>query len=163
MMDTENVRQEINKHMTTNISNLDKILGLAPVSSNNAVDVIAPQKLEILTDDDVISKKFEEDFNMARENIMNMLFTAREAVADMNVIAKDHEGAKDFEALNSLIKTVVESSNHLVDLYNRRSHFAKKNKSDDEGDTIHVENAIFTGSTRELMNVIKKIRKGSLE
>lgn len=114
------------------------------------------------------SEQMDSDFNKVRKDVLGSLETAKEAVEYMLTIAKDKEDSKSFEALNGLLKTVVDTSSQLLTLYNKREEYRDRRNRGKKGsetkdvstDTnISVNNAVFVGTPAELKEYIQKLRE----
>lgn len=101
----------------------------------------------------------DNDFTYARENFYDVIEKGREAMEELLEIAKADESPRAFEVLAQLMKNMSETNEKLLDLH------IKKKKIDEEEDgnsgirTQNVTNALFVGSTAELLKMIKQESK----
>lgn len=121
---------------------LDKALGLAPYNPQN--DVPTPPKVD--------AKNAEAEIDEAKDHIISARDLAMQAVQNMLDIAQQSQNSKDYETLNSLIKTYADVSTMPVDLEVKRQKMTGKNTNDD---VKQVNNNLFVGSTAELLKMIK--------
>jgi hypothetical protein len=100
---------------------------------------------------------FNADFEEARRNMIYLIETAKTALEDVHVIAKEKEGAKEYEALNQLLRTVGDASGNLMKLHQARKKFKETSRTKDEmNNGIAVGgNAVFVGSSSELRKLLK--------
>jgi hypothetical protein len=69
-------------------------------------------------------------------------------------IARESEKARDFEVAGNLIKTVVEASKELLEVQKKMRDMTGKKDSG----TTNIKNAVFVGSTTELLKAMQEIR-----
>jgi len=103
----------------------------------------------------------EEDYLLARKTLRNLIEKGNDAIEEISQIARQQESARGFEVVSTLIKTVGETTK---DLYNLQKMTKDLKGPDPESDprkkntdsNISVENAVFVGSTAELLSALKK-------
>jgi hypothetical protein len=78
-----------------------------------------------------------------------------EAIDDMLAIARQSEKARDFEVAGNMIKTVVDASKELLEVQKKMRDITGKK----ETVTQNIKNAVFVGSTTELLKAMKDIKK----
>lgn len=107
----------------------------------------------------------DDDFRMARDNIVEVTEVAKEAITELADIARQSQHPRAYEVLAGLIKTVIESQNNIVDLHQKRKNFKDgrgESKPDAEGDTINdnrVQN-VFVGTPSELQKLMNNRSHG---
>jgi hypothetical protein len=135
------------------------ILDLTPTVQTTGTEIVEAKSQ---TEED---PQFDEDFITARENILNVIVKVNEAAEYMSEIAKDKEDAKSFEALNGLYKTILSATAILLDTHHSKAK-KKKNSPDDTkniGDQFNIHNAVFTGTAKDLQQLVQNMRKGKNE
>jgi predicted DNA binding CopG/RHH family protein len=103
----------------------------------------------------------DEDYRLVRNTLRNLIEKGNDALEDISTIARQNESARGFEVVANLIKTVGETSK---DLYNLQKMKRDLKDPDPESDPrkktadghINVEQAVFVGSTAELLSAIKQ-------
>ena len=103
----------------------------------------------------------DEDYRLVRNTLRNLIEKGNDALEDISTIARQNESARGFEVVANLIKTVGETSK---DLYNLQKMKRDLKEPDPESDPrkkntdghINVEQAVFVGSTAELLSAIKQ-------
>lgn len=134
------------------------------------VEVVEPKKLslsEIESEEEQERLKKEEeqfnrDFESARSNILYVLDGAKDSLEKISRIADDKETAKEFDALNNLLRTIADSSSVLMNLHERKKKYRQSQgggKSNDS--TTNINNAVFVGNSTELKDFIKKMKSES--
>ncbi len=109
--------------------------------------------------DDGEEIQIKQDFEEASHNIKDALEWAKEAAEKVLAIAQDSEDDKDFNALNGLLKTIIDGSEKSVSLYTRKmEYFEKKRKvyapSDANRPQFHIDKAVFSGTLDQMISAI---------
>ncbi len=101
----------------------------------------------------------DTDFQYARENMYDIIEKGRDAMEELLEIAKAEESPRAFEVFGQLLKNMSDSQEKLMELHQ------KKQKLESDGDrqevtrAQNVTNALFVGSTAELLKLVKKETK----
>lgn len=130
-------------------------LGLAlgiPVQSTNT-DVVLVTQVANPSNTDV-----QNDYAFARQNLYDVLTKGISALGEMTDIAKQSQHPRAYEVLSGLIKTLGETNERLMNLQKDKLELDEL-ESGDEGGSIHVANAIFVGTTSELLDMAKANKK----
>ena len=99
------------------------------------------------------------DFQYARENMYHIIERGRDAMDELLEIAKAEVSPRAFEVFGQLLKNMTDSQEKLMELHQ------KKQKLESDGDrqevtrAQNVTNALFVGSTAELLKLVKKETK----
>ena len=101
-------------------------------------------------------KEAEEDFNVARTNVKDILDKGSEALHSILRIAEASEHPRAFEVAANLIKTLTDSNKSLLDLHEKRHQLApvKTEEAKPDGPSV-TNNNVFVGTTAELLELIK--------
>ena len=141
---------------------LEKLLNLEPIEK---------EKQELIIHDDEPLEKEEsntellnKDFNLARDNMLNVLKKSNEAANKALLIAEEKEDARSFEALNGILGSISSAAMNLLELHSKKtkinSDLLKTSSTDKEnnGGTMNVQNAnIFVGSPKQLNDMLKSL------
>lgn len=126
-------------------NNLDKLLNIAP--GDNLPAVIEKK----------MNTQISDDFEYARENMMEVINKGQEALFDLMDVAKQSQHPRAYEVLATMMSTMVGASKDLLDLQ------AKKKKimeDDPSASPQQVTNNLFVGSTAELQKYLKRHKDG---
>jgi hypothetical protein len=126
-------------------NDLDKLLNIAP--SDNLPAVIEKK----------MNTQISDDFEYARENMMEVINKGQEALFDLMDVAKQSQHPRAYEVLATMMSTMVGASKDLLDLQ------AKKKKimeDDPSASPQQVTNNLFVGSTAELQKYLKRHKDG---
>jgi hypothetical protein len=148
----------------------DEISAKPPVSLNSENEVSSENELPVLGGSaafpqDSEDMKIQKDFDDSRNNIMDALEIAKEALEKMAAIAHESEKDKDFIAVNNLVKTIIDGSEKSVSLYTRKIEYLEKKKKiffpDDKGKDenrkqgVYIDKAVFTGTLDQMISSIE--------
>ena len=126
-------------------NDLDKFLNIAP--GDNLPAVIEKK----------MNTQISDDFEYARENMMEVINKGQEALFDLMDVAKQSQHPRAYEVLATMMSTMVGASKDLLDLQ------AKKKKimeDDPSASPQQVTNNLFVGSTAELQKYLKRHKDG---
>lgn len=134
---------------------MEQIFDVAPLEFdedfNNELQEYIPKQsggeLSELLDHDL-----REDYEKTRDSIDSLIAKGTEAIDDMLSIARQTEKARDFEVAGNMIKTVVEASKELLEIQKKMRDITGKK----ETVTNNIKNAVFVGSTTDLLKSIKE-------
>jgi len=102
----------------------------------------------------------DDDFEFARRNLRDVIEKARPALNSAIDFANTSESPRAFEAVSGIIDSLTTSSSELVKLHRERAETRRvestgANRKDSSSNTsVHVDRAIFVGSTAELQKLI---------
>ena len=101
----------------------------------------------------------DEDYALVRSTLRNLIEKGNDALEDISTIARQNESARGFEVVANLIKTVGETSKDLYNLQKMKRDLKEPDPASDPrkktAEGINVEQAVFVGSTAELLAAIK--------
>ena len=103
------------------------------------------------------SENLDEDFELARETIKDTLTTTQSAMTELLMIAQSSQHPRSFEVLATLASTMNQLSKQLIDLHQVKSKIqqpAKNGKAEPAQNGVSVQNAVFVGSTEDLLKMI---------
>lgn len=110
-------------------------------------------------DENALEESAENDFKRVRETLHGLIDTGSVAISDMHHIAQHDEQARSFEVLATLIKTVSETAEKLLDSHDKKNKirgFTPDRRMVDPSMTgINVDKAVFVGTTADLLKQLK--------
>jgi hypothetical protein len=140
-----------NKHNDKTKSDNDK--------TNLDNDIIeAEYKEEYLPSTDVKYTQVDAEFEYARGNIIRILETSNEVLINTAELALESDHPRMVEVYSGLIKNIADINKSLFDIREKKMKIKGELQDVEEnapGDTIN-NNAIFVGSTEELLQVMNK-------
>lgn len=94
----------------------------------------------------------EQDTEVARGNLKNLLDKGNKAIEELAVVARDSQHPRAYEVLGGMLKNLADMNKDLLELQKRKQDLlGKKTDSKD----VNIDKAVFVGSTAELMKLIK--------
>lgn len=134
------------------------------VVSNNSLTGTIVQGDESL--EGVLPPESDEDYELARANMANLILKGEKGLDEMFEIAKQSENPRAFEVFANLLKTLMDGNEKLLDIGYKRLEQARKEikqrNSDGpshKGTTKVTNNTLFVGSTKELLQELEDMRK----
>lgn len=133
---------------------LSNVFGVAPTP---------PQNTEVITQDGEIitppNDKIENDYDIARGNLRELLTTGKAALEHALEVAKSSEHPRAFEVVGNLMKQLADVNQQLMDIHQQKQKLDGPKETKKSGDRV-TNNAIFVGSTNELSKMIKNMNRG---
>ena len=99
------------------------------------------------------------DFQYARENMYHIIERGRDAMDELLEIAKAEESPRAFEVFGQLLKNMTDSQEKLMELHQRKQKLESDGERQEVTRAQNVTNALFVGSTAELLKLGKKEAK----
>ena len=137
--------------MKTNLEkNMEAIFDL-PTDTRPMSEVIEESRVTVMNEIPSTDNDIDDDYKYARENLKEIIDSAQQSIADLASIASTSESPRAYEVLSTMMKTIVDANHGLLDIHKS----VKKLKEDTDSAPKNVTNALFVGSTSDLMNLIK--------
>jgi gas vesicle protein len=115
-------------------------------------EVIEESRVTVMNEIPSTDNDIDDDYKYARENLKEIIDSAQQSIADLASIASTSESPRAYEVLSTMMKTIVDANKDLLDIHKS----VKKLKEDNNTSAPkNVTNALFIGSTSDLMNLIK--------
>jgi hypothetical protein len=136
--------------MTKNFDSIDKALN---VESSIVEIESSPTKIETVVETSKIDIDIKKDYEYTRSNLYSLIEKGQEAVNGILELAGEGDSPRAYEVAGQLIKNIGDVTDKLIDLQ-------KKMKDLDEdrapkGPNSVTNNAVFIGSTSELLKTLK--------
>jgi len=94
------------------------------------------------------------DATYARENIRALIDAGIPTLQNLIRIANDSQHPRAYEVATQLMKTMSDLNKDLMEIHKKELELSEKTAST-ENAPIHVKNAVFVGTTKELRNHLK--------
>jgi hypothetical protein len=107
----------------------------------------------------VSASDIEDDYNLARTTIKNLIKKGNDVIDDMAELARQSESPRAYEVLSTMIKTISETTKDLYDIHKKTKDIRETTKEKPIDPNITVEKAVFVGTTAELLKKVKEERK----
>lgn len=124
---------------------------------------MAQEALENKTETTPVDKASQDDdFKEAKRNLKSLIERGTSALNGLYILAQSSENARAYEVLGGLIKTLSELNGDLVGLHEKKAKIdgatakaAGPASVTVEGNQV-VNNVVFSGTTKELNDLIEK-------
>ena len=137
---------------------IEKHLELGEKLPKNDVKIINTSVENIPTVIDDNGNK-DNDFQYARENLYDIIEKGRDAMEELLEIAKAEESPRAFEVFGQLLKNMSDSQEKLMELHQKKQKLENDGERQEVTRAQNVTNAMFIGSTAELLKLVKKETK----
>ena len=134
----------MSEHKLTDILGIESLPVSLPAPIPDVVMVPAPS-----------ANTVETDAAYARENIRTLIQTSTPALANLISIATESQHPRAYEVVSQLIKTISELNKDLLDVHVQERKLTGNTAAPTTGE-IHVKNAVFVGTTKDLHEQLKK-------
>lgn len=138
---------------------IDEFLGLE--SSTETQELVVTKPAEVVSSGNP-EKDLEHDFNVARSTLHNALEKGNELVDNANFFAKEKQDSRSVEAAAMAQKELRDTAIALVGLHKTKKEIERVAGTGNNGDTNITQNAVFIGSTGELLKQMKEINKNGV-
>ena len=96
----------------------------------------------------------DADSSIARSNIKNLIDKGTNSIDDLLRVAKESEHPRAYEVAANFIKTLADLNKDLLEIQKRKQELKPQNNQSNS--PINVKNAVFVGSTAELLKQIRE-------
>lgn len=107
------------------------------------------------------------DFEHARKVQLDLISTGQEALQDMIEVARESEHPRSFEVLATLMKTISDVNDRLLDGHRKKKDILRKDTKDqamlEKPSTNTTNNIIFSGTTSEMQEKLKELQDNVIE
>ncbi len=139
--------------MTKLNENLSTLLDIEPIKfeDNSNLVIENGESLPVVSDNAV-----DEDTEYSRKNIKELISKGNMAFDQLLHVAKESEHPRAYEVVATMIKNLSDLNKDLLDLQKKKKDLSPKDYSS-KSQNINVDKAVvFTGSTNELIKLIKQ-------
>ena len=140
---------------------IEKHLDLEELSSHYTKNEVKVLNTNEVSPPIVINGEGEKDtdFQYARENMYDIIEKGRDAMEELLEIAKAEESPRAFEVFGQLLKNMSDSQEKLMELHQKKQKLENDGERQEVTRAQNVTNAMFIGSTAELLKLVKKETK----
>lgn len=97
----------------------------------------------------------EADLEYVRANLYDLMGNGTEAISQMMQLAKESQHPRTYEVLSNFIKNMGDVSDKLIQLHKSKKELTATEENTKQAAGINVEQAVFVGSTADLLKKIK--------
>ena len=100
----------------------------------------------------------DNDYSFARQNLYDVLTKGTAALEELVEIAKQSQHPRAYEVLATMIKNLGDTNDKLLALQKQIAEIKTENEPQ-QATTIHADNAVFVGTTAELLELRNQSQK----
>lgn len=126
---------------------MSEILDLEPIDETPNLPIQYHENKQV-TDD----KQVEADLKYVRDNLYDLISSGSTAIDQMMSIADQSQHPRAYEVLANMIRQMVETNKDLLDIHEKK----KKIQSETQEQKSTVNNNLFVGSTKDVLELIQK-------
>ena len=119
-------------------------------------EVLNPPKVLPAT---ISGEEKDTDFRYARENMYHIIERGRDAMDELLEIAKAEESPRAFEVFGQLLKNMTDTQEKLMELHRKKQIIENDGARQEVTKAQNVTNALFVGSTADLLKLVKRETK----
>jgi len=114
---------------------------------------LTPTEIVEVTEVDTVAStnQIDDDADFARKNIRELISKGNTAMDNILHVAKESEAPRAYEVAATLIKNLADLNKDLLDLQKKKRDL----KPVETTNNINVDKAVFVGSTKELVKLLK--------
>lgn len=121
----------------------------------------AIQNNTTITQFENLEEDLKSDYEKSRETLDELIEKGKTAFDDILSIAKETEKGRDFEVAATMLKTLVDANEKIMDLHKKVREISNYSKVKEESKT-NIKNAIFVGSTKDLAKMVKDMKESDV-
>jgi len=115
---------------------------------------VTPEEYFPISKEEKSDMTIDTDYSFARENIKSLITAGNTAIQNLGEIAKISEHPRAFEVFSGMLKNLADLNKDLLDIQAKNNQLTGTKSS--EGTSLNVNQAVFVGSTKDLIQLIKK-------
>ena len=129
---------------------MSEILNLEPIDdvSNSGNLPIQYHENKQISDNEQV----DADLKYVRENLYDLISSGSTAIDQMMAIADQSQHPRAYEVLSNMIRQMVETNKDLLDMHEKKKKISDKK----EEQSSTVNNNLFVGSTKDVLELIQK-------
>ena len=115
----------------------------------------------------IVEQRIEKHLDLVDEttDVINTIGTVtspaviergRDAMEELLDIAKSEESPRAFEVFGQLLKNMTDAQEKLMDLHQKKNRLKSESERQEVTKAQNVTNALFVGSTADLLKLVKK-------
>lgn len=133
---------------------LSEILDVEPIVYDNS-EIIGTEIVET-SETPLVKTTVEDDAEYARNNIKALIEKGNIAMDNLLLVAKESDHPRAYEVAAGFLKGLTDMNKDLLEIQKRKRDLEPKQVNNTQN--INVDNAVFVGSTTELLKQLKGIK-----
>jgi hypothetical protein len=100
------------------------------------------------------TKQIETDVDYVRGNLYDMIEHGTRSMDELMSIANQSQHPRAYEVISTMMKTLVDTNKELLDMHEKKQKLLGEKPVEKKSETVN--NNLFVGSTKDLLEMIKK-------
>ena len=126
-------------------------LNLAPIEGEyESKDLPAIPQKKVSSD----IKQIETDTDYVRGNLYDMIERGTRSMDELMAIADQSQHPRAYEVISTMMKTLVDTNRELLDMHEKKRKLLGNEPEKKQAETVN--NNLFVGSTKDLLEMIRK-------
>lgn len=135
------------------MKNLDDIFS---IESSQEIAESQPLEGKVIKHQEDNNDDKDVDYEYARNNLYGLIQSGQNAVDGILQVARESNSPRAFEVAATLIKTISDTNDRLMNLHKIKKDLKDKSEEKSPDPKLQVQNAVFVGSTADLLKLTKK-------
>ena len=135
------------------MSDVDK--SIADILGTNTISTEKEESKQVQVIENSQINQIENDADYARIQLYDLIERGSESIQDISNIAKESMHPRAFEVLGQLLKTQSDNIDKLLKLQKDKKDLLSNDSDDKNNPSINFEQAVFVGSTADLLKKLK--------
>lgn len=152
--------------MTTNFDqNMSGFFGVEPTANTTPnTDLVPVDDNKDLLKGVSLEDDLAKDYITSRDNFHELIETGKTALDNIVAIASESENPRSFEVAATLLKTVLDANEQLINVHKKVRDIVdyKKVVTPEKSKQTNIQNAVFVGSTSELTKIVKELNEKNI-
>ena len=137
----------------------DKIADALGIS-NEIVPYEEEKKIEVKKSD--TGQDQIDDYVLSRSTLRSLVEVGANSLTELLVVAKSSQKARDYEVAAKMIDTIAGLTKTMKDLHKKEEQRISNLQNENNPTNINVEQAVFVGTTSQLLKEIKNQQKSQV-
>jgi hypothetical protein len=137
---------------TSGNTKLEEALGISPQSNTNTQRAVVVRPSPPVQDDNTI----QTDSEYARQEIYDLVSKGGEAIDQIMEVARESQHPRAYEVLAQMLKTQSDNVDKLLRIQKERKDLLKPDQEGTNKSPINVANAVFVGTSSDLIRMIRQ-------
>lgn len=135
---------------------IGEVFGIESLKENQTNALTVRKETGIIKKEIQKTSEDDGDYEEVRENLKELIMKSTGALDDLLDLARDSQHPKAYEVLSQLLTTIKDQNLSLIDI---QTKIKGTKKEEPKGDT-NIQNAVFVGSTANLLKALRDQENG---
>lgn len=124
-------------------------------TKNKEIEIVNDDPNELMLTD---IEELDSDFLESRNRLEELMDRGMKLFSNAAHVAESSESPRSFEVASDLMKNLANMQKDLMELHAKRKSTKSNTEKSSNGGTNNIENAIFVGTTKDLLDVVNETK-----